>query len=244
MATTCHTKIIMKMRCLQCRKRFKPKRSDQKFCSDKCRIAYNRSIARNRNVTDNSEKLIISLCDDSGAWSKPYSEAGYNVLRIDLKTGQDVRLLLHSKKSVYGVLAAPPCTDFASTGARWWNKKGEKALLESLSIIDACARIALFSEAKFWALENPVGRLSRYLGPAQWIFNPCDYGDPYTKRTCLWGKFNVPKPDKILVPPTPVGHHSIDHYLKRQGIKLGKHRQTLRSTTPTGFAEAFFKVNR
>jgi hypothetical protein len=236
------------MRCLQCRKQFKPKRSDQIFCSSKCRVSYNRLITRNQNITDktnNSDKLILSLCDYSGVWSEPYARSGYNVSRIDIKKGQDIRLLLHYKK-VYGILAAPPCTDFASSGACWWEKKGKKALLKSLSIVDACARIILFAKPIFWALENPVGRLSKYLGAPRWTFNPCDYGDAYTKRTCLWGQFNVPKPDndKISVSKISSGHHSVDYYWKRRGYKLGKERQTLRSVTPKGFAEAFFKVNQ
>lgn len=234
------------MRCLYCQKRFKPKRSDQKFCFPGCRVSYNRSVKRNKNVTDksaNSDKLILSLCDYSGAWSEPYARAGYNVLRIDIKTGQDVRLIKFPGR-IYGMLAAPPCTHLAASGARWWKGKTDSDLIEALSVVDACARIALFANPTFWVLENPVGRLSRYLGPARWIFDPCDYGDPYTKKTCLWGNFNVPKPDKVPVPKTPTGHHSIDQYWKNKGEKLGKNRQTLRSVTPSGFAEAFFKVNQ
>ena len=39
-------------------------------------------------------KVIYSLCDYSGNWAKPYQEANYKVRLIDLKNGQDVRLLL------------------------------------------------------------------------------------------------------------------------------------------------------
>lgn len=238
---------MKKTKCLYCQKSFKPSRSDQKFCTTRHRVAYHRKITRNGNDTDNTtnfEKLILSLCDYSGTWSEPYARNNYNVLRIDIKTGQDIREFIHPKKSVYGVLAAPPCTDFAVSGARWWKDKGKKALIESLSVVDACARIILFTKPKFWALENPIGRLSRYLGQAAWIFDPCDYGDAYTKKTCLWGEFNVPKPNRISVPETPTGHHSIDHFWQRQGIKIGKDKQMLRSITPAGFAEAFFTANQ
>ncbi len=138
-----------------------------------------------------SNKIILDLCGGTGAWSKPYKNAGYDVKVITLPE-QDVRLY-KPPKNVYGVLCAPPCTHLAGSGARWWKEKGKKALLESLSVVDACLRIILFSKPKFWCLENPVGRLVNYLGKPVMYFNPCDYGDPYTKKTCLWGSFNIPE---------------------------------------------------
>lgn len=168
------------MRCLECSKKFTPRRSDQKFCSTKCRVAYHRSV-RNCDVTDNSTKIILSLCDYSGNWSRPYLEAGYDVQRVDIKNGKDIRLFSYPGK-IHGLLAAPPCTHFSASGAVWWEGKGKKVLLEGLSIFDACCRIALFSKPEFWVFENPVGRLKDYIGPAQWIFDPCDYGDDYTKK--------------------------------------------------------------
>ncbi len=239
------------MRCLNCGKIFKPKRSDALFCSTPHRVAYNRRI-RNSVVTDKSGqiypnymKTILSLCDFTGEWSKPYSDAGYNVIRIDVKNGQDVRLLKHTGE-VYGVLSAPPCTHFSIAGAPFWKVKGEDILLEALSIFDACARVVLFSKPKFWVFENPVGRLKEYIGSPAWIFDPCDYGDAYTKKTCLWGRFNSPKPKNQVEPmQAPTGHHSQDKWLLSQGLQLKtKERADLRSITPRGFAEAFFKANQ
>ena len=67
-----------------------------------------------------SERLVLSLCDHSGEWSKPYLDAGYRVERVDIKTdGRDVRLVERPERPVWGVLAAPPCTVFANSGARW-----------------------------------------------------------------------------------------------------------------------------
>ncbi len=43
----------------------------------------------------------------------------------------------------------------------------------------------------FWALENPVGRLPRYIGKYRYTFQPYEYGDPWTKRTCIWGNHNI-----------------------------------------------------
>jgi site-specific DNA-cytosine methylase len=203
-------------------------------------VTYN----RNKNVTDskNGDKTIISLCDYTGNWVKPYYDAGYNVIQIDLQYGQDVRLL-QFQGGVYGVLAAPPCTMFAAAGNRW--RRTPEEIQEALSIVDACLRLVVTSRPQFWALENPVGKLKRYLGDPAFRFDPCDYGDPYTKKTCLWGRFNAPKPTQRVEPiKKPSSHHSIDAYLKHQGYALGTQRAKLRSMTPLGFAYAFFEANR
>jgi hypothetical protein len=65
-------------------------------------------------------------------------------------------------------------------------------LLEALSIADACMRIIALHRPKWWALENPIGRLHHYYGDPTLVFDPCDYGDPYTKRTLVWGDFTIP----------------------------------------------------
>ena len=183
----------------------------------------------------NFNKLILDLCGGSGSWAAPYREAGYNVRLVDLKfTGQDVRLFIPPHNKVYGVLAAPDCTHLAGSGARWWEEKGENALLHALSIADACLRIAIMTRPKFWAIENPVGRLRRFWGEPRLIFNPCDYGDPYTKRTLVWGEFNLPEP----YPVEPVEGS------KMHLIPPGPNRQYERSITPAGFARRFFEANQ
>ena len=180
-------------------------------------------------------KIILDLCGGTGAWSKPYLEAGYDVRLITLP-GNDVRTY-EPPLNVYGILAAPPCTDFAGSGARWWlQKDGNVALIEiaDLDIVIACLTIISDSNPVFWALENPVGRLVRYLGKPRIYFNPCDYGDPYTKKTCLWGKFNIPK-------KTPVA--AIEGS-KIHLVPPSEERQKLRSITPSGFAKAFYLANK
>jgi hypothetical protein len=56
-------------------------------------------------------QTILSLCDYSGIWSKPYKDAGYYVIQIDIKHGDDVRLFPYPGE-VYGILAAPPVYSF------------------------------------------------------------------------------------------------------------------------------------
>lgn len=181
----------------------------------------------------NEEEIIYDLCGGTGSWSLPYKQAGFEVRIIDMNKGGDVRLLHKPNCGVFGVLAAPPCTDLAGSGARWWKEKGKSALLNALAVVDACLRIVMVTEPVFWALEQPVGRLVKYIGKPVMYFNPCDYGDPYTKKTALWGKFNIPKKN----PVEPVEGSKI-HLMPPS-----EERAKLRSITPAGFAKAFFEAN-
>jgi len=180
---------------------------------------------------DNGKKIILDLCGGTASWSKFYTEAGYDVRLVTLP--QDVRLYI-PPENIHGILAAPPCTVFANSGARW--PRTDEAMVEGLSVMDACLRIIYTTKPKWWALENPIGKMKRYLGQPKMYFNPCDYGDPFTKKTCLWGEFT--EPIKKPVEPT-------------EGSKMwakygGKSARTkeMRSMTPQGFAKAFYLANQ
>ena len=175
-------------------------------------------------------RLILDLCGGTGSWSKPYAEAGYIVDVVDLP--RDVRLLTLPPDPIHGILAAPPCTVFASSGARW--PRSDDDMREGLSIVDACLRLIKASRPRWWALENPVGKLARYLGPPRFYFDPCDYGDPWTKRTCLWGEFK--EPDQVPVEAT-------EFWGWRKLGGKSERTKRLRSMTPPGFARAFFEAN-
>ena len=99
------------------------------------------------------DKIILSLCDLTKTWSKPYADRGYTVLAVDLQRNadQDIRLLECGGKKgsslgewepgqIHGIIAQPPCTDFTVAGSRWWKSKGQEKLLFSLSLVDACLR--------------------------------------------------------------------------------------------------------
>lgn len=194
----------------------------------------------------NEQKIILDLCGGSGSWSKPYSDNNYDVRLMDIKHGSDVRLIKKFNEKIYGILAAPPCDNFAVSGARWWKNKGEKALLESLSVLDACLRIIYTENPVFWALENPVGRIIHYIGDPVLYFNPRDFGDNYTKRTGLWGKFNIPAKNPVKVNlKVSSGNHCQDIWINENIERLThKNRKELRSITPPGFAKAFFEANK
>lgn len=180
----------------------------------------------------NARRLILDLCGGTGAWSYPYRKAGYDVRLVTLPE-QDVRtyILPPERAFVWGVLAAPPCTDFVSSGARWW--KGKPA--PDLSVVRACLELCRLGT--WWALENPVGRLKRLagLGEPTLIYHPWEYGDPWTKKTLVWGNFNIPF-------RTPVPHPNEFWGWRKLGGK-GERTKRLRSETPHGFAQAFFEAN-
>ena len=193
------------------------------------------------------DKTIISLFDYSGAWSQPYRDAGYDVIQVDIKHGQDIRWAYHMDKDVQGILMAPPCTAFAVSGAQYWKKKDEDGrTLEGMALVDASLRFVAIYNPVWWVLENPVGRLKRYIGAAEYWFDPCEYAgwlpkdeqydEQYTKRTGLWGSFTIPEKKDL---PSVQGS-------KMHAKYGGKSERTkeLRSMTPRGFALAFFNANK
>jgi len=189
------------------------------------------------DLAANRYKVILDLCGGTGAWSRPYAEAGYDV-RVVTLPDVDVRLMTYGEVAVTGILAAPPCTMFAQAGYRWQRTNAQ--MLEALSVVDACLRAVVAYTPKWWALENPVGKLVRYLGKPRLYFNPNDYGDPWTKKTCLWGTFTPPT--KHPVPATRQCKHNTYEGHCAVG---GKSAATMayRSVTPPAFAHAFFKAN-
>ena len=188
-------------------------------------------------------KKILSLCDYTGTWCQPYREreSEYDVIQIDIKHGDDIRLFEYPGKC-HGIIAQPPCTHFAGSGARWWDQKGEGAIIEGMQIVDACLRFVAACDPEWWVLENPVGRLYRWIGDHQGTFQPHEYAgyadDPeseaYTKRTCLYGDFTWPEKKDV---GNQLGS-------KMHAIPPGPDRAEKRSLTPQGFARAFFQANR
>jgi hypothetical protein len=203
-------------------------------------------------------KTILDLCGGTGAWSRPYSKAGYRVIIVD---PQDIRedtfaellkmdIRLYRKLvyginlyKVHGILCAPPCTHFSGSGAQYWKvKDADGRTDEALEIIDACLDIIDWFKPKWWVLENPVGRLPKLrpnrLGEPVVRFQPYEYGDPWTKKTCLWGNFTIP----VKNPVVPVRSTKQGSWTQKLGGKSDRTKR-LRSITPNGFARAFFEAN-
>ena len=199
-------------------------------------------------------KIILDLCGGTGAWSKPYREAGYDVRVITLP--EDIRdIIVQELPEIHGVLAAPPCDHFAVSGAQYWKTKDEDGRTKTaLDIVHACLDIIEYTEPVFWALENPVGRLGELLkhrlGEIAMTFNPCEYAgwadepeaEAYTKKTCLWGEF-WPLYKKPYFIDRGLSNTEYETPLWKYGGK-SERTKTMRSITPSGFARAFFEANR
>ena len=198
---------------------------------------------------DDSHKIILDLCGGTGAWSKPYKDAGYDV-RIVTLPDQDV-LTYEPPAGVYGILAAPPCTEFSlAKGARPRN------LEVGMAVVAACMRIIwhcrLNGSLKFWAIENPRGLLRQFLGKPAMTFEQWQYGSISIKPTDLWGYFKAPAATVQQKPQKLEQQHKYQH---RHGVlmsnptcpqeyaDLGLDRAAIRAITPQGFARAFFQAN-
>lgn len=193
-----------------------------------------------------STKTILSLFDYTGNWSRPYKENGYNVIQIDIKLNQDILVYNYRDlENIYGILIAVPCTCFAGSGARWWKEMDATGrTVANIKLVEKSLEIVNYFQPAFWALENPVGRIGKLvheLGKPKLIFNPYDYGDPYRKRTCLYGNFNLP--EKSPVEPIGLRKDQPDEWYSKVGGKSEKTKE-YRSATPAGFARAFFEANQ
>ena len=172
-------------------------------------------------------------------------------------------------ESIYGILAAPPCTMFSDART---NAKTPRDLRGGMEIVQACLNLIYEAQYRtvsdqqkypplaFWALENPwYGRLKWFLGRPKFEFSPWEFGDAYKKRTAIWGYFNEPIKTHadiagVLTPEQIEKHKTNSQQLPKFDYMASKDihpeafgkfdRQTRRSITPAGFAEAFFVANK
>ena len=195
-----------------------------------------------------NNKIILDLCGGTGAWSKPYRDAGYDVRVITLPEN-DVRFwiceqeLREDIKNVYGILAAPPCTHFSLART---TAKTPRDFTGAMEIVGACLHIIwnIRSDHKlaFWALENPTAYLRQFLGKPYFTFQPYEFGDRYKKRTDLWGYFNEPKKNPVELNEKEIRDSRVNTrpLPKIKGLTIGDRR----AITPQGFAKAFFEANK
>ncbi len=203
-------------------------------------------IVKKRGDMDNSKKIILDLCGGTGAWSKPYKEAGYDVRVITLPDQNVITYL--PPGNIYGILAAPPCAKFSK--ANWAVKKVNRDFKEGMICVRACMNIIWHIQEngaplKFWALENPMGYLYNFMGKPAFYFQPWQFGDKSflaTKRTAIWGYFKEPVK---TVRKRNVPYISDPKNTKYTNSNPGWQKdKKLRAITPEGFAQAFFKSNK
>jgi site-specific DNA-cytosine methylase len=174
---------------------------------------------------------ILVACEYSGVVREAFRLRGHDALSCDLLPADDgseyhyqgdVRDILGFKWDL--MIAHPPCTHLAVSGARWFKNKQQEQQ-EALDFV----WLLLNADIPKIALENPISIISSKIRKPDQIIQPWQFGHGETKATCLWLK-NLPllKPTNIVEGRTPRVHH----------LPPSPDRWKLRSTTYTGIAEA------
>ncbi len=133
------------------------------------------------------KKIILQLCADTGSDTKPWKDAGYEVILV----GKDIGVEnYHPPKGVYGIIANPVCLEFSTARSNGKARDPEAGMF----LVACCIRIIEEANPAWWVIENPAkGVLKKYLGKPVYEYEPWWYGSPWTKKTALWGKFNIPE---------------------------------------------------
>lgn len=203
---------------------------------------------------NNNKKYVVSLCDKSGVAVKPWAEAGYTCYCVDVQHSirkervegnihyvwGDVRTWsppAHVAGNIAMVMAFPPCTHVAVSGARDFRTKGTALLRDSLEMFSACEHAARWCGAPYF-IENPVGKFSDHMDKPTHTFQPWQYGDNWTKLTCLWTG------NGFVMPEPYVSERPEDVQDLIWKMPPSKDRADMRSLTPQGFANAVYKKNK
>ena len=132
---------------------------------------------------------VLIACEYSGTVRDAFLRAGHDVLSCDLLPTDspgphyqgDVRDILADGWDL--MIAHPPCTHLAVSGARWFKDK-QVEQVEALDFV----RLLLDAPVPRIALENPVSVISSRIRKPDQIIQPYEHGHEATKTTCLWLK--------------------------------------------------------
>ena len=203
------------------------------------------------------KKVILHLCADIGSDSRFYDLSDeYEVIRVGAEIGVENYT---PPTKVHGVIANPVCTEFST--AKGFHKANN--IDAGMVMVNHCLRIIEECKPEWWVLENPYnGRLKDVLGKPVCSYQPWQYGSPWTKKTALWGNFNMPAPlyktwacvpkiDALYVRPSR-GKPSLAFLHKNAKAHIREMDWAsdrlmtdadLRSWCSQGFAKVFFEVN-
>jgi site-specific DNA-cytosine methylase len=179
-------------------------------------------------------KKILIACEESQAVTIEMRKLGLNAFSCDVVECSGGKPEWHIQKNVLDILndgwdmiiAFPPCTNLAVSGARWFKEKRESG--EQQKSIDFFLAIASANSEKI-AIENPVGIMSTIFKKPNQIIHPWQFGHGEKKATCLWLK-NLP-----LLTPTKTVDGREQRIWK---MPPSPERSKLRSKTYKGIAEA------
>lgn len=160
-------------------------------------------------------KRALIACEYSGRVREAFRAVGWDAWSCDLLPAEDgsqyhvqgpVEPLLDQGWDL--MIAHPPCTHLAVSGARWFKDKQQEQA-EALDFV----RLLLDAPIPKIALENPVSIISSRIRKPDQIIQPWMFGHGETKATCLWLKGLPPlKPTNIVegrenrvhrMPPSP-----------------------------------------
>ena len=182
---------------------------------------------------------VLVACEFSGTVRDAFLRLGHDAVSCDLLPTEskgphlrcDVRDVLGDGWDL--MVAHPPCTHLAVSGARWFKDKQ----VEQRSAL-AFVSTLLNAPIKMIALENPVSIISSRIRKPEQIIQPWQFGHPESKKTCLWLK-GLPLLEATKVLPLPPSGRW-DNQTPSGQNKLGPSpdRWKLRSQTFQGIASA------
>ena len=133
---------------------------------------------------------VLVACEFSGIVRDAFIAAGHDAVSCDLlpseRPGPHIvgDAIEAANSGPWDLMIAhPPCTYLSRAGARWWKVPGRHELAE-----EAAAFVRMLWDAPIprVAIENPIGMLNRLWRYPDQTIEPWQFGEPYTKRTCLW----------------------------------------------------------
>lgn len=138
----------------------------------------------------NKRLRVLVACEYSAVVRDAFRRAGHEAMSCDLLDTEvpgphyrgDVRDLLVPDRWDL-MIAHPPCTHLAVSGARWFAAKRD-AQAEALAFV----RTLLDAPVPRIAIENPVSIISTAIRKPDQTIQPWQYGHGEVKRTCLWLK--------------------------------------------------------
>jgi hypothetical protein len=183
---------------------------------------------------------VLIACEFSGTVREAFKMRGANawscdLLESDVKGQHFVGKVEKYLQDYWDLMIAhPPCTHLAVSGARWFHLK-QKEQKEALEFV----KVLMDAPIEKICIENPISIISSKIRKPDQIIQPWQFGHEATKTTCLWLK-NLPhlKPTKIVDKGarhiTKSGKSLPDWY----NLPPSKDRWKIRSKTFQGIADA------
>jgi len=185
---------------------------------------------------------VLVACEYSGVVRDAFNAKGHYAVSCDLLPGEtfgyhhqgDVLEILHYDWDL--MIAHPPCTHLAVSGARWFHEKRE----EQQEALDFVYQLMNAPIPKI-CIENPVSIISSVIRKPDQIIQPWMFGHDASKSTCLWLK-DLPKlePTDIVEPRIVDGKKRWANQTDSGQNRLGpsEDRWKIRSRTYQGIANA------